>query len=126
MMVICFNYSVKWRYMYNPSECAVIVFNEPKHFIANRSWRFGDGVVRESVDYTHLKSVCNKFMNSPVNSCHKLKSTILGLLSVGVHENGLRPSLNFTSLLFFQKHSIAANYGQKFNGQKLTRRSQFR
>ena len=27
MMEICFNYSIKWHYMYNPSKCLVIVFN---------------------------------------------------------------------------------------------------
>ena len=102
MMDICFNYSVKWRYMYNPSKCAVIVFNEPKHFIANRLWRLGDSVVNEVVDYTHLGVICNKFMKSSISiddSCHKLKSTLLGLLNVGVHENGLRP---FTSLKLYK------------------------
>ena len=82
MMDICFNYYVKWRYMYNPFRCAVIVFNELQHFIASRSWRLGVSVVREVVDYTHLGIICNKFMNSSVSiddSCHKLKSTNLGL-----------------------------------------------
>ena len=59
MMDICFNYSVKWRYMYNPSKCEVVVFNEPKHFIAYRSWRLGDSIVKEVVDDTHLGILCN-------------------------------------------------------------------
>ena len=38
MMNICYEYSCKWRYLYNPSKCAVTVFNESRSVNANRSW----------------------------------------------------------------------------------------
>ncbi|KAH3801430.1 hypothetical protein DPMN_155080 [Dreissena polymorpha] len=30
MMKLCYDYSCKWRFEYNPSKCAVIVFNEQR------------------------------------------------------------------------------------------------
>ena len=38
MMDICFDYSVKRSYIYNPFKCAVIVSDEAKHVVANRLW----------------------------------------------------------------------------------------
>ena len=31
LMDICYRYSCKWRYLYNPTKCSVVVFNETKH-----------------------------------------------------------------------------------------------
>ncbi|KAH3794438.1 hypothetical protein DPMN_147971 [Dreissena polymorpha] len=31
MLNICYEYSKKWRFLYNPSICAVVVFNEQEH-----------------------------------------------------------------------------------------------
>ena len=28
LMDICYRYSYKWRYLYNPTKCSVVVFNE--------------------------------------------------------------------------------------------------
>ena len=41
MLDICFNYSMKWRYEYNPQKCAVVVYNEPKGNLksSNRLWK---------------------------------------------------------------------------------------
>ena len=100
--------------------------NVLSHFIAIRSWRLGDSIVKEVVDYTHLSIVCNLFINSSVNiddTCHKLKSTILGLLNVGVHESGPRPLMFFKlhKSIGLQRASMAVNYNQK-----LIKRSPFR
>ena len=94
MMNICYEYSCKWRYLYNPSKCAVTVFNESRSVNANRSWFLGNSLITEVENYNHLGIICNKYMKISVNideSCRKLKSTLLGLMNVGIHDNGLLP-----------------------------------
>ncbi len=65
MMGEWYNYSCRWRYEYNPSKCAVIVFNESKRRYTQsiRKWKIGPHEVKETDKYTHLGIICDKYMN---------------------------------------------------------------
>ena len=96
MMTICYEYSCQWRYDYNASKCAVIVFNETEHAFkrCTRVWQLGKDEVKERDSYTHLGIICDKYQSegkNVKNACNKLKSTFLGLLNIGLHEKGLHP-----------------------------------
>ena len=56
MLDICYRYSCKWRYEYNPNKCGVIVFNESKADFTkcNRKWSLGPNNIKEMESYTHL------------------------------------------------------------------------
>ena len=102
MLEICYEYSCKWRFLYNPSKCAVIEFNEVERASGDRIWHLGTNVISEVDNYTHLGVLCNKQMKTSLNveeSCKKLKSTLFGLVNVGLHENGLLPT---TSLKIYK------------------------
>jgi hypothetical protein len=104
MLNICQNYSRHWRYDYNASKCAVIVFNESardyKH--QNRTWRLGNEIIPETTEYTHLGIILNKYMT--ISSCitnanSKLRSTFFSIINNGIYENGIHP---VTSLKFYR------------------------
>ena len=95
MMNICYKYSLKWRFMYNPAKCSVVVFNESKHAYKrqSRSWTLGTDTVIETDHYIHLGVNVNKYLNfsdNVSNSCKKIRSSLLSLVNVGLHPNGLR------------------------------------
>lgn len=62
LMYICHRYSQRWRYSYNASKCAILVFNESKTaFVrSNRQWTLGPNQVLEKTSYIHLGIECNK------------------------------------------------------------------
>ena len=41
--LICYEYSCKWRYKYNPKKRSLVIFNEPKrsYKIQHRCWKLG-------------------------------------------------------------------------------------
>ena len=95
MINICYRYSLKWRFSYNASKCSVVVYNESKNVYKSqsRSWLLGQDLIHEGKNYNHLGVNVDKFMNFSDNvdaACRKLRSTLLGLINVGVHPNGLR------------------------------------
>ena len=80
MLNTCHNYAMKWRYEYNPSERAVIVFNESNtdYEKTRRQWMLGNKPLAEVELYTHLGIVCDKCMsieNSVKESYNKLRGT---------------------------------------------------
>ncbi len=82
MMNICFEYSQKWRYIYNASKSAVIVFNESKtdYLTRDRTWKLGHNEVEECMQYTHLGIVCHKEMGNVINAaegCSKNEKYVL-------------------------------------------------
>ena len=101
MLNICHNYAMKWRYEYNPSKCAVIVFNKSNtdYKKTQRQWMLGNKPLAEVEHYTHLGIVCDKFMsieNSVKESYNKLRGTFLGIVNSGIHPNGLNPLTSVT------------------------------
>ena len=104
MLNICHNYSRQWRYDYNASKCAVIVFNESArdYKYQNRIWRLGNELIPETTEYTHLGIALNKYMN--ISSCitnanSKLRSTFFSTISNGIYEDGTHP---ITSLKIYK------------------------
>ena len=88
MLQICNNYSCKWRFEYNASKCAVIVFNESKNDYSkqNRKWQMGNNLIMEGINYTHLGIILNKYFNINDNvqqACNKFRSTILSICNTG-------------------------------------------
>ena len=101
MLNTCHTYAMKWRYEYNPSKCAVIVFNESNADFrkTHRQWKLGNKPLAEVEQYTHLGIVCDKFMNiesSVKDSYNKLRGTFLGIVNSGIHPNGLNPLTSVT------------------------------
>ena len=79
LMDMCYRYSLRWRFEYNPSKCSVFVFNESRVAFerSDRSWCLGKYVIPESTKYTHLGCVIDKFgaiKDSIRNSCAKIKT----------------------------------------------------
>ena len=48
MLNICDKYSKQWQYQYNPSKCAVVVFNERTNGASNRMFKLGDHTIKEA------------------------------------------------------------------------------
>lgn len=76
----------------------MVVFNKTKNTFKNcsRSWYLGTEQIQETENYVHLG--INKYLNNDVNvakACEKLRSTLLGLKSVGLHNDGLHPLMAF-------------------------------
>ena len=99
LLVICYQYSFKWRYdyMYVPIKCSVIVFNETKFSYdrQNRQWKLGPNIVNEDINYKHLGVNCNNYLNIDTNikeATDKLNGTFMSLVNCGlVHSDGLHP-----------------------------------
>ncbi len=96
MMQMCYEYSIKWRYVYNPGKSAVIVFNESaNHFMTqSRTWNLGSAYVMEKIKYNHLGVLCHKYLHvddSVNEACNKLRGTFLSIVNSGIYENGLHP-----------------------------------
>ena len=93
MMSICYNYSCKWRYLYNPSKCAVVVFNN--HGTSRiGEWRLGPEVVAEVSSYTHLGIALNKYLdcsNCIEEAKSKLSSMFFSIAGSGLFDNGMNP-----------------------------------
>ena len=49
LMTICYRYSCKWRFEYQPSKCSVIVYYETKYeyLRSDRKWLLGNSAVEE-------------------------------------------------------------------------------
>ena len=96
MIDICYRYSIKWRFTYNSNKCSVVVFNETKYAYTSqtRILALGENFISEEVCYNHLGINLNKYLNFNENidiSCRKLRSTLLSLVNVGLHPEGLNP-----------------------------------
>ena len=97
---ICYEYSCRWRYTYDPIKCFVVVSNEPKRYynIQHRYWTLGSNSILETEDYTHLGINSNKYSNqlsSIESSSRKLRSTLTCLVNVGICYNGLNPVTSY-------------------------------
>ena len=98
LMCICWKYSCKWRFLYSCGDVGksfVIVYSGKQDTSAlNRTWKYGNSVIRETSQYKHLGSIQTKRMDYPgdvTNTIHTLRGTFLSLQSCGVHSNGLNP-----------------------------------
>ena len=83
MMDICYRYSCKWRYEYNPNKCGIIVFSESKadYIKCNRKWSLGSNVIKEVESYTHLGiEYCRSLSieHNVTNACTSLEVPFLG------------------------------------------------
>ena len=101
MLNTCHNYAMKWRFEYNPSKFAVIVFNESNTDSkkTRRQWMLGNKALTEVEHYTHLGIVCDKYLSieNSVKDCYnKLRGTFLGIVNSGIHPNGLNPLTSVT------------------------------
>ena len=96
LLAICHRYAMKWRFEYNVSKCAVIVFNESVADFSksSRQWHLGDKVLSECTKYTHLGIECNKYHNireSLDQAANKLRGTFLNIINSGLYPGGLSP-----------------------------------
>jgi hypothetical protein len=95
MLDICFEYSRKWRYSYNASKCAVVVFNEKDGSQKeNRSWSIGPDQIPEKDSYTHLGIHLEKTLGSDLilnDSNSKLRSTFFSIIGCGLTDQGINP-----------------------------------
>ncbi|KAH3693536.1 uncharacterized protein LOC127862565 [Dreissena polymorpha] len=94
MMDICYKYSRVWRYEYNASKCAVIVFNERTNTGNSRVFRLGSEIVKESESYSHLGITTDAWLSSQMliaDACNKLRGTYLSICSSGFNPSSLSP-----------------------------------
>jgi len=79
MIDICYQYSCKWRFEYNASKCAVIVFTKQRSNQPKQSWSLGSAVITETSTYTHLGLLCDEYMSSSIlvdEAIKKLRGTL--------------------------------------------------
>jgi len=94
MIDICYNCSCKWRFEYNASKCAVIVFNKHGSDHQERTWSIGNKVITETNSFTHLGLLCDEFMSSSAlmdESAKKLRGTFGSLISCGITPGEINP-----------------------------------
>ena len=95
LMKICFSNGCKWRFLFGPLKCTVVVNNETKNrFLkSDRDWFLGHHRIKEGESYKYLDTIFNKYMSIKDNikdACDKLKGTFVSLVNDGiVHEQGL-------------------------------------
>ena len=95
LMRICFSNGCKWRFLYGPLKCNVVVYNETKNNFqkSNRQWFLGHHPIQESESYTYLGTIFNKYLSLKDNikdACDKLKGTFVSLVHGGIiQEQGL-------------------------------------
>ena len=118
MIDICYRYSCKWRYEYNPNKCGVIVFNESKADFTkcNRKWSLGPNNIKEMESYTHLGiEYCRSVSieHNVTNACNKLRGSFLGLINSAIHEQGIHPvtSLKCITAYSSPKRYMVVNFG---------------
>ena len=100
MIDICYQYSCLWRYQYNASKCAVVTFNESKRSYSrsSRAWSVGFQEIPEKEEFVHLGLICSKYSNSTTSVKHidrKLRCTLFGLITEGLHRHGLNPLTSY-------------------------------
>ena len=96
MLNICYMYSLKWRFEYNPSKCTITVFNEMESEYKKcfRIWNLGDEVIKEGTEYTHLGVIKDKYclLNQTMHDASiKLRGTLLGITNSGISSGPLNP-----------------------------------
>ena len=67
MIEMCWQYSLKWRYFYNPDKCKVLVFNETPGLVPNRYFVLGNHRLSECDTYTHLGIPTDRFLSCKNN-----------------------------------------------------------
>ena len=96
MIDICYNYSCRWRFQYNPSKCAVIVFNETKRssLKAQRTFTIVSHVISEVHEYKHLGVIAQPSYSSGNRTDYfhsQLRKTFFGILNCASPDVGLSP-----------------------------------
>jgi hypothetical protein len=98
MLKLCYRYSCLWRYQYNASKCAVVVFKEyrgsesrcdhaPKMYL-------GEYPLSEVTSYKHLGITCDRGSRSSLivkECCDKIRGTFFSLVNYGFNDDGLQP-----------------------------------
>ncbi len=86
MLDLCYQYSRKWRYDYNPAS--------EDYITKDRTWNIGPNVIDECEHYTHLGINLNRSLSlKPCvqEACRKLRATFFILINCGVDRHGLNP-----------------------------------
>ena len=98
LICACWKYSCKWRFRYSCGDNGksfVIVYSGTKDNSAlNRTWKYGENIIKEVSQYKHLGSIQTKCMETPgdiASVVHSLRGTFLSLQSCGVHSGGMNP-----------------------------------
>ena len=86
LICICRKYSYKWRFLYSCSDndkSHVVVYSDKQaNSASNRTWKFGNSIIREETRYKHLGSVQTKRMvysGDDTNTAQTLRGTFLSL-----------------------------------------------
>ncbi|XP_052799264.1 uncharacterized protein LOC128230877 [Mya arenaria] len=90
MLQICSNYSKRWRFLYNSSKCAVVVFNKSGVLVQSvkPSFSLGHDLVPTQKKYTHLGIICNETLSVQEcvqEACTKLRGSYLNICSSGIN-----------------------------------------
>ena len=96
MLNECYRYSCMWRYQYNASKCAVVIFDSSKSKAKKyrKDLNLGTSPLAESDNYKHLGVICDRrSMTSPCvkECCDKIRGTFFSLVNYGFNDDGLQP-----------------------------------
>lgn len=86
MLKICYDYSLKWRYLYNANKCATVIFNEQKSS-SRLPFYLGPDPIPFANGYKHLGVKCDNVLSSSESmrdACNKLRGTYLNICNIGI------------------------------------------
>jgi len=76
MLVLCYNYAMKWRLEYNAVKCAVVICNSPDKGHSEHSFHMGQQQIDIVDQYTHLGITCDKYLSTHLliqEACRRLR-----------------------------------------------------
>jgi hypothetical protein len=92
---ICYENSCKERYLYNPSKCKIVIYNEStSNKLTNVKWNLGSEQLEIAPKYLHLGVLNNSSMDlgeTIADSCCKIRQTYFSLVDSGLNRERLHP-----------------------------------
>ncbi|MES9883665.1 MAG: reverse transcriptase family protein [Sedimenticola sp.] len=93
MLKIAYDYSIKWRFSYNPDKCKLVHFTRNMHS-NTRPVKFGDGFITCHDSATHVGIQLNKSLkcnDAITQRCDKGRSSIFSILSIDSISGNVNP-----------------------------------
>jgi len=87
MIDICDSYSKRWRFLYNVSKCATLIFNENETLDHQRQFHLGDEKIPICENYSHLGIDCTGNMLAhkiTQDASVKIKGTYMSIVSKAI------------------------------------------
>jgi len=99
MLDICYRYPCKWRYFYNATKCAVLVFNVQDSLHNDAAFHIGREPIQLTSAQVHLGIHSDRYLSSKqqlYDASVKLRGTLISIVNNGLQAKQLNPLLLMT------------------------------